>query len=149
MVEDLIRQYINQVNILQLATSKDDQPWIVTVYFYADENHNIYWNSRPNRRHSQDIESNPNVAAILLIHENTASEDWVIGLTISGQAKIIENLDDKLSEVYISKLLKDPDLPAKIKNGTDPAKWYRLKPSSLVLFDTKDFPTDPRQEVTL
>jgi nitroimidazol reductase NimA-like FMN-containing flavoprotein (pyridoxamine 5'-phosphate oxidase superfamily) len=146
MVEDFVRQYVNQVNIMQLATCSDNQPWVVTVHFYADDDLNFYWTSRPDRRHSKELAVNPKVSSTALVHENTSQEDWVIGLTVSGEAKLIENVDAKIAQAYIGKLLKDPNLPANIKNGTDPAKWYILKPTSIIWFDTKNFPTDPRQQ---
>ena len=148
MIEDFLEQYINKSNILQLATSADNQPWVVTVHYFADQEFNLYWTSKPDRRHSKEIILNPKVSATILVHENTPSEDWVIGITVSGEARQVESIDSKIAEAYIKKLLKDPDLPANITNGTDPAKWYVLKPLSLILFDSKDFPTQPRQEWT-
>jgi len=145
-VEDLIRQYVNQSNIMQLATCLNDQPWVVTVHFYADADLNLYWSSRSDRRHSQEIAANPNVSATILTHENTTEENWVIGLTASGQAEQLDSLGDDITGAYIKKLLKDPELPFKIASGAVPDKWYRLKLLSIILFDNKDFPTEPRQE---
>lgn len=147
--KDVIKQQINQVNIMQLATSLNDVPWVVTVHFYADDELNLYWSSRDNRRHSQEITANPNAAATILVHENTEAENWVMSVTASGQAEPVEDLDDEIAAAYIKKLLKDPELPAKIKSGSVPDKWYRLKPASIILFDTKNFPQNPRQEVIL
>jgi uncharacterized protein YhbP (UPF0306 family) len=89
--KDVIRRNINKCNIMQLATSSNDIPWVVTVHFYADDELNLYWSSRDSRRHSQEIASNPNAAD----------------------------------------------------------KGYRLKPSNIILFDTKNFPENPRQELNL
>jgi uncharacterized protein YhbP (UPF0306 family) len=149
MVEDLIKQYVNKSNIMQLATCVNDQPWVVTLHFFADEQLNFYWTSRPERRHSKEIFLNSNVSNTILLHENTDDEDWVIGLSANGKAELLDEVEDSVSSAYVAKLLKNPDLPAKITNGSDPAKWYRFIPSSIVLFDNKDFPNDPRQELEI
>jgi nitroimidazol reductase NimA-like FMN-containing flavoprotein (pyridoxamine 5'-phosphate oxidase superfamily) len=146
---DLIKKYINQSNILQLATSVKDMPWVVTLHFYADEDLNLYWSSRHNRRHSQEVLTNPNASATILVHENTQKENWVIGVTLSGQAELVEDLNDSIAQAYVKKLLKDPDLPLKIRDGSVPDKWYRLKPETIILFDNKDFPENPRQVINL
>ncbi len=146
MVEELIRKYINQVNIMQLATSANDQPWVVIVHYYADLDFNLYWTSRPDRRHSKEIAANPKTSATILIHENTANENWVIGLTASGESELVNNMEDKISQAYVSKLHKDPNLPANIATGKDLANWYVLRASNIILFDSKDFPTNPRQD---
>lgn len=145
--EEVARREINKCNIMQLATCADNIPWVVTVHFYADDDLNLYWCSRPDRRHSQEIRQNTNASATILIHENTTEENWVIGITVSGKAEELKMLDGKLAQAYIDKLIKDPQMPQKIASGEIPDKWYRLKPESMILFDTKNFPTSPRQQL--
>jgi uncharacterized protein YhbP (UPF0306 family) len=143
--KDLIKQYINQPIIMQLATCVNNQPWVCTVHFYADDKLNLYWVSRNDRRHSKEIKVNPKVSATILIHENTATEDWVIAVTLEGIAEVVdESIIQNVGQDYVNKTAKDPELLAKIVDGPD--KFYRLIPSSIVLFDNKNFPKDPRQE---
>jgi nitroimidazol reductase NimA-like FMN-containing flavoprotein (pyridoxamine 5'-phosphate oxidase superfamily) len=147
--EEVIKKEVNNCNIMQLATCANDKPWVVTVHFYADDELNLYWCSRPDRRHSEEVRANPNASATILVHENTEAENWVIGITYSGQVEELAALDNKLAQAYIDKLLKDPELPRKIASGEIPDKWYRLKPENIILFDTKNFPAGPRQELNL
>lgn len=140
-VESLIRQYLPAVNVMQLATSVDGQPWICTVHFYSDESLNFYWSSNRDRRHSQDIEQNQNVACYVLVHENTSEENYVIGISVEGTAKFVgTNVDVAVSQAYVNKLQKEAD-PSR--------EFYSLKPTKIVLFDNKNFPDQARQEFNI
>jgi uncharacterized protein YhbP (UPF0306 family) len=147
---ELVRQHLAQAKIMQLATSADDQPWVVTVHFYADDELNLYWISTLARRHSQAIEQNSKVATTILVHENTAEEPYVIGITIEGVAELIgETPDETVGQGYVAKLNKDDNFLADIASGTNPHKFYRLKPTKIVLFDNKNSPDNPRQEIVI
>jgi hypothetical protein len=61
-----------------------------------------------------------------------------------SQIKIMQ-----LSTSVIRKLGRDQQLLDDIASGKNPHKFYRLKPSRIVLFDTKNFPDVPRQEYNL
>lgn len=131
---------------MQLATSVDGQPWACTVHYYSDENLNLYWVSRSDRKHSQDIKQNNKVAVAVMVHENTPDEDYVIGMSIEGAAEIIEqDAPEEIVQGYVSKHGKDPDM-TDIANGRSPHKFYVLKPLKIVLFDNKNFPENPRKE---
>jgi uncharacterized protein YhbP (UPF0306 family) len=146
-VEALIREYLSTVKVMQLATSTDDQPWACTVHYYSDESLNFYWISTLEREHSRHIAQNPKVAATILVHENTPSENYVIGISVGGTAELIgEYIDEKVGQAYVQKHAKDPNLLADIASGKNPHKFYCLRPSRFVLFDSKSFPGQPRQE---
>jgi uncharacterized protein YhbP (UPF0306 family) len=144
--EELIRKYLNQVNIMQLATAANNQPWACTVHYYSDDDFNFYWISTLERKHSQDIKQNPKVAAAILVHENTPEEQYVIGISVEGTAELIERgIPAEIVQGYVRKHGKDSDM-SDIAAGQNPHKFYRLKPSRIVLFDNKNFPEDPRKE---
>lgn len=146
-VEEYVREYLNTNNVLQLATSADGQPWVCNVHFYADGDLNIYWRSTVERRHSQEIASNPKVAAVIKVHENTPEEDYIIGLSVEGTAELLaEKTDHAIVDAYCKKLGKDSEACAKIKSGTDPNKFYKITPKNFVVFNTKDFEGSPRKE---
>ena len=147
--QEVTRQYLSQINIMQLATAFNDQPWACTVHFYADENMNIYWLSNKHREHSKQIEKNPNVAAAILVHENTPSEKYVIGISVAGTAELLSEIPEAAIRGYMNKLSKDPQLIENVKNYVGDEGFYCLVPSRVVLFDSKNFPDKPRQEVRL
>ena len=82
--------------------------------------------SKLESRHSKEIAQNPKAAVAVVIHEDKPGEEYVIGLAAEGTAKLI----------------------SKEVSG-DPHKIYRFTPTSIVLFDKKNFPDQPRQELKL
>jgi uncharacterized protein YhbP (UPF0306 family) len=148
--EELIREYLPMVNVMQLATSVGNQPWLCTVHFYNDDDFNLYWISTPERRHSQEIAHNNKVAAYMLVHENTPEEDYVIGISIEGTAELIgQEVDGVIDKAYAKKQDKDPQLMADIKSGKNPHRFYKFTPTKFVIFDTKNIKGNPRQEWSL
>ncbi len=146
-VEELIREYIPASNIMQLATSKDNKPWLCTVHMFSDEDLNLYWFSTEERRHSKDIASNNNVAAYILVHENTEEENWVIGIAIEGTAEKLPHAENEaVIRKYQTKLRKPDEFVQDVLSGKNPHVLYKLTPLNFALFDTKNFQNGPRQE---
>jgi uncharacterized protein YhbP (UPF0306 family) len=149
-VEALVREYLPQVAIMQLATSVNDQPWACTVHYYSDDALNLYWVSTEVREHSQMIAQNPRVSAAIVVHENTSEEKYIVGISLIGEAELIgQKIDDAIGSGYIKKTGRNPQLLDEIAMGKNPHKFYRLKPSKIVLFDTLHFTDKPRQELAL
>jgi uncharacterized protein YhbP (UPF0306 family) len=149
-LKHLLQDHLKTARVMQLATAVDNKPWACTVHFYSDDDLNIYWMSTPIRRHSQEIEKNPFVAAAIKIHEDTPSEQYIIGIAVEGKAALINESETKrIGELYVKKLGKPEALIEDILAGRNPHKFYRLEPTSIVLFDTKNFSNNPRQEYTV
>lgn len=147
---DLVKEYLAQVMIMQLATSDGNEPWACNVHFYADDDLNIYWLSTQDRVHSKHIVANPNVAAAILVHENTAQEPHVIGVSISGQAELVaEDSADEIHKANLAKFTDRKDLIGRLTSGENPHVFYKFTPKTMNIFDTKNFPESPRQEVDL
>lgn len=47
---------------MSLGTTNGTKPWVCEVHFVYDSDLNLYFRSLKSRRHSQDIQANPNVA---------------------------------------------------------------------------------------
>jgi uncharacterized protein YhbP (UPF0306 family) len=149
-IKKQIKNHLKKARVMQLATSADNRPWICNVHFYSDDNLTVYWISTVERRHSRDIEKNPHIAVTIKIHEDTPEEPYIIGLSAEGEAELIaEKEAKKIAAHYKNKLGKPQSLMDDILAGRNPHKFYRLKPVKFVLFDTKNFPANPRQEYTL
>jgi uncharacterized protein YhbP (UPF0306 family) len=145
--EALIKQYVKEARVMQLATSANDKPWACTVHYYSDEDLNFYWISTLEREHSKNIAQNPNVSAAILIHEDKPDEQYVIGISLEGTVELIgDHVDEQLGQSYIQKLGRPPTLLEDIATGKNPHKFYRLKPSRFVLFDSKNITGNPRRE---
>ncbi|KKR76972.1 MAG: hypothetical protein UU21_C0001G0026 [Candidatus Levybacteria bacterium GW2011_GWA2_40_8] len=145
----LIKEYLQEAKMMQLATSLDNMPWICNVWFAADSDLNIYWFSSTTRKHSKDILKNPNVAAAIVLPQSP--KDTPRGIQLKGTAKVLDDQKDvdKAIAVYkyrifpmetIEKFMKDPEFPH---------KFYKIKPSQIVLFDGVNFPEKWRQELNL
>ncbi len=146
-LKKLIHDHLKSARVMQLATSVNHQPWVCTVHYYSDENMNLYWISTPARRHSQEIAKNQKVAVAIKIHEDTPSEKYIIGISAVGHAtRMSKEEAEKIGSQYMSKLDKDPTLLKNILEGKNPHEFYCLKISKIVLFDTKNFSDNPRQE---
>jgi uncharacterized protein YhbP (UPF0306 family) len=149
-LKNLIKQYLTEARVMQLASSIHDHPWVCNVHFYADDDLNLYWMSTEARRHSQEIAQNAHVAMTIKVHEDTPDEKYVIGLSAEGTAEVLTDAEIKeVGPKYSTKLDKDPNLVNDILSGKNPHKFYRFKVTKFVLFDTKNFPKDPRQELAV
>lgn len=143
--KQLAKQYLQEIKIMQLATAEDNQPWVCAVHFYADDDLNLWWSSRTDRKHSQQLAGNPQASATVLVHENTPEEDYVIAVTATGTAELVKDISEEIKQAYITKL----DRPDHLTPPANMQEFYRLKPESIVVFDTKNFLKGPRQEFSL
>ena len=144
----LIEEYLEKAKMLQVATSKKDQPWVCTVYFAFDEKLNIYWISKPSRRHSEEIKNNEKVAGVIVLPHTPG--DKVRGIQLQGVAKELTKKDAIEGMNYYAKRfgMKQERVNA-ILDGTDGHVCYKITPKLYVLFDEANFPTDPRKEYKL
>ena len=97
-VEKIIREYIDKTVHMSLATVKDNKPWVCEVHFAYDNDLNLYWRSTPDRRHSMDLEQNPNVAGNIV-----ATYDLETGcggaIYFEGIAECIKD-EDQLIKIF-------------------------------------------------
>lgn len=143
-VRDAIIHCLDTVEIMQIATVSGEQPWSATVFFAADNAHEIFWLSPPNARHSRELLLNDRVAATISMPQHYG-DAWV-GLQIEGTVKEVDlNETEQFFQAYGERFNAHYRLDA-MRNGEDASRLYRLKPSVFVLYDEENFATDPRQE---
>lgn len=145
----LIVNYLSQAKLLQVATSVNNQPWACTVYFAFDEALNLYWISKPTRRHSQELRENNKVAGTIVLPH--APGDDVRGIQFQGIAQELTNREDaeKGLTYYAKRFGMDTQRVDNILDGSDGHVCYKMSPIMYVLFDEVNFPDDPRQEYHL
>jgi len=90
-VEKIIRENIPNTVHLSLGTSENNVPWVCEVHFAVDEDLNIYWRSKTNRRHSLEIANNPIVAGNIVKQHEIGQP--VVGVYFEGTAELLENVD--------------------------------------------------------
>lgn len=148
-LKKLIVDYLNSARLMQIATSRNDQPWVCSVYFAFDKQLRLYWLSKSDRRHSVEIQLNQKIAgSIVLPH---APGDKVRGIQFQGIAKELtgKSAISAGMNVYAKRFGMKEERIAAIISGTDGHACYQMIPSLYVLFDEVNFPEQPRQELAI
>lgn len=131
---------------MQLATCKNNRPWVCTVYYVA-EGFDLYWLSEPGRRHSIEIVNNQNVAVTVPAKLNKP----VVGVQAGGTADQVHDALQikRVMEAYTKKYGEGQDFYANFKRGQNKHAMYKFHPTKFVLFDELNFPEDGRQELII
>ena len=145
-LKKLIKDYLAEAKMMQLATSIDDQPWICNVWFAADDDMNIYWFSSTTRRHSKEVLKNNKVAAAMVMAQTPA--DTPRGLQLQGLAEELSDKEDieKAISVYKDRIFDMETINELMEDDARPHKFYKIKPTQFVLFDMVNFPENSRRE---
>lgn len=101
-IEAIIRENIGATLHMSLATSKNNAPWVCEVHFAYDDNLNLYFRSKPSRRHSLEIADNPTISGNIVKQHNL--DEKVIGLYFEGKAERLKNT--KINDVAYKVLCK-------------------------------------------
>lgn len=145
-IESLIREYIQENFLMQLATVDESQPWITTLHYAEDRDLNLYWISSVGTRHSQELQKNNRIAAAI-VKPHTEEED-PRGIQLEGVAEeIIGNASRATLLEYAKKFgttRKKLDYFIKGEGGNI---FYKLKPTKFYLYDEVNFPDNPKQEL--
>ena len=146
-VKTLVKGYMEEAKLMQLATSANGQPWVCSVWFAADEDLNIYYFSSTLRRHSREVAANRKVSgAIALPHTPL---DKPKGVQFQGDAEMLTekaDIDDAIS-LYAGRIFPKEKVLELMERSSH--AFYRIRPTMFVLFDVVDFPDSPRQEFRL
>jgi len=147
--QQLISDYLDQRVTMQLASVRDGQPWICTVRFVSDAQHNLYWASIPTRRHSQEVEKCPQVACAIVVHD--VIDEPVIGIQIEGIATLQKPSSSNriIAEQYAARFNRSQQWVDDFVAGHTEHALYKLTPSNIYLFDEKHFPGGRKQKVHL
>lgn len=145
----LIKKYLQEARLMQLATVINNQPWVCSVWFAADEKLNIYWFSSITRRHSKEVMKNHKVAAAIVFPQTPS--DRPRGLQLQGIAELLTKEKDinKAISIYAGRIFAKEKIKEFMQDDEKPHRFYKIKPTQFVLFDLVNFPNDPRQEYNL
>ncbi|HSX05630.1 MAG TPA: pyridoxamine 5'-phosphate oxidase family protein [Candidatus Saccharimonadales bacterium] len=140
-VEQAIRDYLPTVIHMSLATCVDNKPWVCEVHFVYDNDLNLYWRSTPDRRHSQEIAKNPNVAGNII--EQHGESQKPRGLYFEGRAEqvAVTTEDDHVYKLFVERFGKGPEIL------DNPHNFYKVNVADWYLFDARD--SDPAQKYHL
>ncbi len=145
-IEKAVREYLPQIVHMSLATSKDDKPWVCEVHFAYDENLNLYFRSKPDRRHSIEIALNPNVAGNMVTQHTV--EDKPRGVYFEGVAERLTGVNNSHPAyiLYCERFGTGPEIleEAETNSGHD---FYKIKVEDWYLFDSRE--SKPSQKYQL
>lgn len=144
-LEKHIRETLKDGLILTLSTVSADQPWAATLYYVADDNMNIYWLSKINTRHSQELAANPKTTAAIPLDADPSMPN--VGLQVQGIAGYLGDPAEIESAIrlYANKFGNSEEFVQSILSGQDEHKIYKLQPKYIVLLDEKTYPHNPIQ----
>lgn len=148
-LKKLIKEYLKEAKMMQLATVNNGKPWVCNVWFAVDNDLNIYWFSSTTRRHSIDVSKDPHVAAAICLPHTPS--DPARGIQLEGVAEMITDPKDmaKATRYYIGRIFSVKQVKFYINSLEKPHKFYKITPNKFVLFDTVNFPDDSRQELLM
>ena len=144
----IIQDYLIKGQLMNLATSSWNKPWITPVYYASDVNMNIYWLSRNSRRHSQELRKNSHVAGSIVLPVHYGEK--VRGLQFEGEARELTGSDAEAGRnIYKSKYWIVEDRLMTVVEGKDEQACYQLRPKTFLLYDEVNFPQNPTQILNL
>ncbi len=144
-VSKLIKEYLQEAKMMQIATLGGDQPWICTVYFVADEKLNLYWISTPDRRHSQEIKAHNKAAIAISVKYD---KNPIIGIQSEGYADVVSDAEQvaKIMKSYAALYNTGQDFYDNFIAGKNKHLLYQFVPKKFILFDEVNFPNNSRVE---
>lgn len=151
-IRKLVIDYLNEAELMQIATVRDNKPWVATVWFAYDKNMNFYFISRKTRRHSLELKDNPSVAGAIVKPHRTLGVK-TRGIQFEGEASEVSLLE--LPNAFNLFVNRYPETKKFMKSVRDIVKnitdhhIYKIIPSMIVLFDEVNFPDNSRQELKL
>lgn len=150
-LREMILDYLGESKLMQIATAKDNKPWVATVWYANDDDLNIYFISRKVRRHSLEIKENPNVAGAIVKPHLQGSGEKVRGLQFEGTVEwCFGDTLKRACELYVEKYPTAERIPLEmLEDRNSTGAFYAIRPSLFVLFDEVNFPDQPRQELKL
>ena len=145
-VEQIIREYLPQIIHMSLATSVGNKPWVCEVHYAYDDELNLYFVSSFDRRHSEEIRKNQQVAGNIVTQHFLNQK--VRGVYFEGTAKQLEDLEEiqHAYEIYTKRYPASPPL-AQLAEAKGKARFYKVTVNDYYILDA--YVSDPPQKFHL
>jgi uncharacterized protein YhbP (UPF0306 family) len=147
----LINDYLNAGRVLHIASVSNGKPWLTHVWYaVGPTQYSIIFTSNKTRRHSREIQLNPDVSGGVVAIDLEGLGQKIRGLSFEGKAH--EATGDEISLTYDAYARRWPQVRGmfsakEIETAASNMRMFIINPSRIVLFDEVNFPTDPRQEL--
>jgi uncharacterized protein YhbP (UPF0306 family) len=133
-IEKTIREYLETVLHMSLATASDGKPWICEVHFSLDDELNIYFRSREATRHCQEIALNPQVAGNIV--EQHGMTDKPRCVSFEGRAELLEDVDE--NSIAYQVVAKRHNLNPEVLDMEKFPRFYKITVSDFYMFDARE-----------
>ena len=145
-IEQIIRNYLPQVIHMSLATCSDNKPWVCELHYAFDDELNLYFRSKRERRHSQELSTNPHVAGTIVTQHFL--DQSVRGVYFEGKAELLENVDEHhiAYTSYCKRFGTGLEILEETKQETGHT-FYKITVSTFWLFDS--YESSPSQKYEL
>lgn len=149
----LLIDYVQSGKVMQVATlTEAGTPMLCHVWYAsAFQPDRLWWLSRPERKHSENIRRRPAVAGgVVAIDLDELGKTIPRGVTFEGRARElpIEGISEEAAGFVARWPAAATSLdPEKLARGEAPHRLYELEVTSWVLFDEENFPDQPRRPV--
>jgi uncharacterized protein YhbP (UPF0306 family) len=145
-VEQVIRNYLPQMIHMSLATSANNKPWICEVHYVFDAELNLYFRSTLQRRHSQEIAANPQVAGNIVTQHSLGQKPQ--GVYFEGKAELLENVDENhlAYKLYSERFGLGTKILEEARQETG-HKFYKITVHTFYLFDARESSPSKKYEL--
>jgi len=126
------KQYLLRHNVLCLATSFHDEPWVSPV-FYAVHRGQLVFLSAPHTRHSSNIKMNSTVSAS--VQDDYRNWEDIKGIQLQGRVVPVADASSVISAYSDKFPVTGPDAPPQIARALDKIGWYTLDVDLLYFID--------------
>ena len=142
----LIRRYLGEARMMQIATVRGGQPWVCTVYFVEDDDLNLYWLSLPDARHSRELAAHDKIAVAMPVKFDKP----VIGIQAEGTAEAITDprVVADVMKRYVGRYGVGKQFYDNFVTGKNKHMLYKFTPAMFGLFDEVDFPVGEGRKET-
>ena len=150
---ELLEGYVRSGKVMQLASlDPEGAPYVNNLWFAATlRPDRLYFISRPNRLHCDNIRSRSRVAGAILAIGLENPKQAVRGVTFTGDAVElpVSGIEAQL-QVYAGRW---PEVaaaidPARMASGEAHHRLYQITVATWVLYDEENFKTAPRQPLS-
>jgi len=132
-MEGAVRDYLVSHRVMTLATDGPLGLWAAAV-FYANDHYDLFFLSAGHTRHSQNLSTNPHVAAT--IQEDYRDWPEIKGIQLEGVVELLEGKwRDEAISLYLDKYPFIATADEAMQAALAMMNWYRLRPERLFFID--------------
>ena len=139
-IRTLVEQVLGKGYLMSLATVDEGGVWVADVIYVFDDDFNVYWMSKPYRRHSLALEKNQKIAGTITV---SGPREYNLGIQFQGKGEKIEGKRRDLAIKHLSK--RGKPIPGEEDDVLLGSFWYKLKPTSIELIHEELFGFDKQK----